>query len=120
MSEGGWGQFFTYNYSIPIQGILVKRFWQNPTRKKVIGEKTTFRYVKVTFKGGRGRSKGGGVGKGMSEGAGVGGWGRGGGDEGEEEVVRERGRDEKKGGGGRRTSFLAIFSKGCIVLKPSL
>ena len=48
------------------------------------------------------------------------GWGRGGGGEGEEEGVRERGRDEKKRGGGRRTSFLAFFSKGCIVLKPSL
>ena len=48
------------------------------------------------------------------------GWGCGGGGEGEEEGVRERGRDEKKrGGGGGRTSFLAFFSNGCIVLKLS-
>ena len=67
-----------------------KKILAESHQKKVIGEKTTFRYVKVTFKGGRGRSKGGGVGKGMSEGAGVGGWGRGGGEEGEEEGVRER------------------------------
>ena len=33
--------------------------------------------------------------------------------------VRERGRDEKKKGAGRGRE-LAFFSKGCIVLKPSL
>ena len=67
-----------------------KKILAESHQKKVIGEKTTFRYVKVTFKGGRGRSKGGGVGKGMSEGAGVG-----------EGMGSWRGRGGRGGGGER-------------------
>ena len=48
------------------------------------------------------------------------GWGCGGGGEGEEEGVRERGRDEKKGGGEENKFFGIFFSNGCIVVKPSL